>query len=88
MKRHNSLLNRIVAIAVWILIWQLVAMIVHNKVLLAGPVETVRALINLSGNGDFWQSITNTVTHILGGFLIGTVQRVWQETFLSPLYPS
>lgn len=93
-KSTNIVFNKIVPVLVWILIWQLVAIIVHNKVLLAGPVETVKALIAMAGAGDFWTSVGQTTVRILGGFLTGSVlgiglayvayKKPMVENFLKP----
>jgi NitT/TauT family transport system permease protein len=42
------------AIVAWIAIWQIVAIIIHNRILLAGPIETVQTLIRLAGEEQFW----------------------------------
>ncbi len=94
-KSKDTLINKIVPAIAWILIWQLLAIIVHNKVLLAGPLETVRALGSLAGTGDFWSSVGQTTCRILGGFLAGSVigiglayaayKKPVIESFLKPL---
>ena len=63
----------ILPVVAWLIIWQLVAMAVHNHVLLAGPVDTVNALIRLAGEKEFWDSVLGTTLNILLGFFIGTV---------------
>lgn len=69
----QRILKKIIPVAAWIIIWQLISMAVHNRILLAGPVDTVRALASLSGTSDFWQSIRATTLRILSGLAIGTV---------------
>lgn len=69
----QKITRRIIAIAFWILLWQILAIIIHNKILLAGPVETLATLIRLAGEAVFWQSIMATTGRILLGFLIGSV---------------
>ncbi len=69
----QKVIKRVVPIVAWLLIWQLVAVIIHNKVLLAGPIETVQALATLSGTSEFWASVTETTLRILLGFLIGSI---------------
>ena len=74
MKNSNrKIINRIIAITFWLLIWQVVALIVHNKVLLAGPLDTIRALAEMAGTSDFWLSVAGTTKRILLGFLIGSL---------------
>ena len=65
-------LKTVISVALWILIWQLVAVIVHNRIILAGPVDTLSALAGLAGTGEFWGSVASTTMRILLGFLIGS----------------
>ena len=73
--------TKVLPVAAWLIIWQLVALIIHNKILLAGPIETVRALINLSQTGDFWDSIGQTTWRILLGFAIGSILGIVMAYF-------
>ena len=73
MELVKKVLKKAVPVLAWLLIWQLVALIIHNKILLAGPIETVRALISLSGTADFWESVAESTWRILLGFFVGAV---------------
>ncbi len=57
----------------WILIWQIAAMVIHNKILLAGPLESAAALINMAKTPDFATSVITSVLHIVGGIVLGAV---------------
>lgn len=80
---------------VWIAIWQIVALIIHNPILFAGPYETVLALVRLAQQGNFWLSVGNSLLRIFIGFMIGVVAGILLmgiayrfplfEDFLSPL---
>ena len=72
-KLVKKVLRKVIPVIAWLLIWQLVAFIIHNKILLAGPIETLKALISLSQTSDFWESIAVSSTRILLGFFIGSV---------------
>ena len=72
----KPIINRIIAVAVWILIWQLLAVVINKKVLLPGPVETVRAFIGMFGKGDFFQSVGETTARILLGFFLGSFMGI------------
>ena len=69
----KKVLKKLIPVLAWLFIWQLVAFIIHNKILLAGPIETLKALINLSQTEDFWESIAQSTSRILLGFVIGSV---------------
>ncbi len=72
----QKVLKIIVPAAAWILIWQLVAVIVHNRIILAGPVDTLRALAGLCGTAAFWNSVLQTTLRILLGFFIGSAAGI------------
>lgn len=55
----------------WIAIWQVVALIVNNPILFAGPYETILALGRLIQQSTFWLSIANSLLRIFLGFAIG-----------------
>ncbi|WP_051656672.1 ABC transporter permease [Butyrivibrio sp. AE3004] len=57
----------------WIIVWQLAALIIHNKILLAGPLESAAALINMAKTPDFTASVITSVAHIALGIIFGAV---------------
>lgn len=57
------------AVVFWLLLWQGVAMLVGEKILLASPLETLQALFSLSLTGTFWTSAFFSLGRILSGFL-------------------
>jgi NitT/TauT family transport system permease protein len=69
----KKILKMIIPIAAWILIWQLVAIIIHNTIILAGPIETLSALAGLVKTDSFWASVWQTTGRILLGFVIGSL---------------
>ncbi len=69
----NKILKKALPIIAWLIIWQLVAVLVHNHILLAGPFDTLKALMGLIAGGEFWNSILQTSLRIILGFLIGSV---------------
>ena len=56
----------------WLVVWQLLALLVGNKILLAGPAEVITALVRMAGEGQFWSSVLFTTGRILLGFFLGT----------------
>ncbi len=65
--------KKILIIAMWLLIWQLLSLIIHNKILLVGPAETIQSLITLSQNPEFWQSVIASAMRIGLGFILGAL---------------
>ena len=60
-------------VLIWLVIWQILAVIVNNSILLSGPVDTVKALIDLGTQPSFYFSVGATASKVLIGFLIGLV---------------
>ncbi len=72
MKKHtstNDLVRRAVIIVFWLLVWQIAAMMIHNIILLVGPLDTLKALIALIPTADFWRSIGRSFANISLGFI-------------------
>lgn len=71
-----SMIKKVIIIAFWLLVWELVSVLIENPILIAGPYETVKALIGMMGEKDFWISIKNSFLNITGGILFGCVSGV------------
>ncbi len=79
----------------WLLLWQLLALLARNPILMVGPAETLRTLGRMLMTLDFWQSLGFSFARIALGFLLGSllgillawwsVRRVLLEKILSPL---
>ncbi len=68
--RQTSIRRRLLIILFWMLVWQLAAWLLHNKIILVGPVETGLALLRLVPTGSFWLSIAHSFAKISLGFLM------------------
>ena len=69
-------IQKAVVIVCWIIIWQLVAVLVHNDILFVGPAETVRALVRLAATDTFLKAVFSSYGRILAGFCIGVVSGI------------
>ena len=65
------MLKRLGIALFWLAVWQLLALAVHNPVLLVGPWETLLALIAMLPTAAFRRALAGSLLHILGGFLLG-----------------
>ena len=70
--KTDNLPRKIGITAAWLVIWQAAAFLVHNPILLAGPVETARALAEMAVTALFWRSIGFTLVRIGLGTVLGT----------------
>ena len=57
----------------WILVWQAASAFVGSEILLPPPLATLRALLNLLVQPDFWQVVGFTAGRILAGFVLASL---------------
>ncbi len=68
MKKRNFV-RQAVIILFWLLVWQAASVLIHNVILLVGPLDTLRALMALIPTADFWRSVARSFANISLGFL-------------------
>ncbi|HIX76264.1 MAG TPA: ABC transporter permease subunit [Candidatus Fusicatenibacter merdavium] len=73
-KKRNKM--KVWAVAVWLVIWQLVSMWIGQEILLVSPAAVFRRLLELIPTGEFWSSVLFSVVRITGGFLLAAVAGV------------
>ena len=88
-------LRKAIIIFCWLLVWAFVSRIIQNKILLAGPIETLQALCKLVTTGPFWNACLGTILRIAIGYLAGmllgillaafSAGRSWMEEILAPV---
>ncbi len=67
----TALLNKLVIVAAWIVIWEVAALVIHNELLFVSPIRAAEALLQNAGNAYFWLSVGNSVLRIAIGFAAG-----------------
>ena len=95
MNTNKQKIQRVTAILIWLVIWQVVAMLLNQKLLLASPFDVIKRLFTIWKEDAFLISIGNTFLHIVLGFFsglfIGSLLGVMAgksntvETLLAPL---
>lgn len=66
--------ERLLALVVWVIVWQLAAMTLgHGGLFLATPLQTLRALGLLLPTPAFWQRIAFSALRIVSGFVLAVV---------------
>lgn len=63
--------KKIWAAVFWIALWQLAALLVGNRILLVGPLETLQALGQRVFHGRFWLTVGSSLLRIGAGFVSG-----------------
>ncbi|MDO5014840.1 MAG: ABC transporter permease subunit [Clostridia bacterium] len=58
---------------IWLVLWELLALIINEEILFVSPLKVFSALIRLAGTFDFWKSIAFSVIRVLLGFGIGYI---------------
>mgnify|MGYP002617704634 CR=1 FL=1 len=75
-------------------VWQLAAVLIHNRLLLVGPVRVARRVIGLLGEKTTWEALGFTFGRISLGFFLAflaalvlaalSARFLWVETLLRP----
>ena len=65
--------KKLIILAIWIIIWEILALIINNAILFASPIDTVKALFGLLSRAEFYKSIGNSLLNIILGMLSGIV---------------
>ena len=91
----NKRLKRAGYLLIWLLIWQMLAVIIHIPIYFASPAEVILALFEKVREPLFWKSVGGSLLRILLGFfaafLLGflcafaSYFKEWFREFLSPL---
>lgn len=67
----SSKIKYVLIVIGWLLVWETVYLCVGNKLLLAGPIDTLVRLGEDAISYDFWITIASSFLHIAIGFLTG-----------------
>ena len=94
-RKHPKALVKLLAIAFWLIVWQLASAYVGQEILLVSPVSTCRAFFRLCRTAKFYQSILGSFGRILLGFSLGAALGVllaalsyafrWVQALLAPV---
>ena len=68
--------RKVLIILGWICLWQILAAVIHNDILMVGPLQVLSALFHMAAEPSFWISVAATMSRIIAGFLLGTLAGV------------
>lgn len=68
--RIKERVQKLLALAFWLVVWQLAAVWIGQEILLVGPIETIRVLVQMLGEAAFWGRVLYSASRILLGFLL------------------
>ncbi len=72
-KSNISLKQKIVSIAISLIVWQLFAMLLNNKLLLVTPVKVIERLSQLVLTSEYWAAVSFSLIRIFLGFCLAIV---------------
>lgn len=62
--------QKLLALAFWLIVWQLAAQWIGQQILLVGPLETLKVLVSLLPQNAFWARIVYSTSRIVLGFAL------------------
>jgi len=78
----------------WLAVWQIVAMVVGQEIIIASPWQVVKVLAHLVATPAFWATAWRTAWHIGAGFLLAVILGTvlawaaslnhWVDALISP----
>lgn len=71
--KYVIFIKKIIILIFWLAVWQILARCVDNFLLIATPVQALRALMVLITQGEFWRSVFSSLWRIAAGFLLGVI---------------
>lgn len=71
MEPNKGKKEKLISFLFWIGIWALMALLIHQDILLVTPWSAFRRFIQLLGTGEFWKSVITSMLRILAGLLLG-----------------
>ncbi len=87
--------KKIVILIFWLLLWQIVAFLIDNPILLEGPLGVLKRLIEDLKTKEYYMTILASLIRINGGFLLGMFLAIlfsiwawkmkWLKALLAPL---
>lgn len=86
--------RRILILLIWLLLWQLLATLIHNRILFVGPAEAFAALWRQLPTSEFWRTVWHSSLRICSGYLLAfflgvlsgilAYKKWYVEEFLEP----
>lgn len=69
----RKIIQKILIIIFWLAVWQLLALLVNNDILLVGPITALKTLAVMAGESEFYASLLASLGHICLGFMAGLI---------------
>lgn len=69
-------IKKIGIVILWLAVWQVLSMVINQKIILVSPIETVKRIFELALTKGFWVSTANSFWHIGAGFCLAIVSGI------------
>lgn len=88
MRKLPEWARRTLILLFWLTLWQLFSLAVHNRILLVGPADTLKALTGQAGSLTFWKAVWFSFARIGTGFLLAFFAGLFTgaAAFRSPVF--
>jgi NitT/TauT family transport system permease protein len=67
--QKKQILKNAAILVVWFLLWEMLTLAIHSRLIMAGPMETAAAFVRLVTTTDFYKCMGYSVCRVLLGFL-------------------
>lgn len=91
----NCIWKKSLIILFWLVIWQILAWSIGNKILLEGPIDVLKYFFTEIKTFEYYRTVLSSVFRIMGGLVCGvllavllgglTYKKKWMEDFLMPI---
>jgi NitT/TauT family transport system permease protein len=68
--QKKQIVKNVLIFVVWLILWEMLTLAIHSKLIMAGPVETAAAFVRLVTKIDFYKCMGYSACRVLFGFLI------------------
>lgn len=65
----DSIIRKSLIILFWLICWEVIALIIDNNIVLVGPIEVIKSLIDGLFDKQLWVCIFNSTISIVAGFI-------------------
>lgn len=69
----RAFFKKIAVLLLWLIVWQISAMVVNQQILIPTPLETLKALFGLAKTERFYFSVLISLLRIVVGFILGVL---------------
>lgn len=91
-KSKNFILQKLLIVLFWLIVWQILSRVIDNAILLEGPIEVVKRLIDDLQTKDYYHTVGASLLRMNAGLVLGILLAVllsicaWKQKILEELF--